>query len=171
MYKYLLFFVLLVFSSCKSDESENLPKKSLSNDSSALTKEMMSKLRFTDIVLDRKAKVSAESWSAYQTIDQAVKQIKLLNYDFFLKNETGFETTFKELNANIPEAFNTQPIKARLLVLQTQLYRFKDELTFSKILKKTDVDFVKEIFTAFSNLNLQINKKIEKEEQVIIKPE
>ena len=171
MHKYLLCFVLLIFVSCKSDKKEDSQKNILSKNPKYLTEDMISKIKFEEFVLDKKAQIIAENWSAYQIIVTAIDNSKRLNYDFFIKNDEEFNTTFTELNKNIPEAFDTQPIKARLLVLQTQMYRLKDELAFRPRLLKDDVIYLKEVYEAFSNLNLLINKKLEREAQIIEKPE
>ena len=171
MNKYFIFFIILSFCSCIDDENTNTQKNNLIKNKKALTQEMIANFKFTDILLDPKAKVIAQNWSSYQSIEDGINLMKVLNYNFFKTNDAEFNTIFNELNANIPEAFKTQAITSRLLVLQTKLYRFKDELSFSPQLDTTHSIYVKDVFVAFSNLNLQINKKLEKEAQVIIKPE
>jgi hypothetical protein len=171
MKKYIVCFVFLAFCSCKDNGKSILKTNNLASDYKPLTSSMISEINFTDILLDENAKLDAQNWTSYKSLAQALSEIKELNYDFFKSDNIEFDTTFKELNTNIPEAFNSQSVKARLLVLQTRLYRFKDELSFNPTLNTSHTVFIKEIFVAFSNLNLQINKKLEKEAQVIIKTE
>lgn len=171
MYKYLLFFVILFFSSCIKQEKDVLSENNQTETKDYITSENVLAIKYDDYLLASEAKVYAESWTSYQVLAVAVENLKTLNYDFFTKNEEQFITTFSELNKNIPEQFVTQPIKARLLVLETHMYRLKDELVFRPKLLKTDLKYLKEVFEAFSNLNLLINKKLEKEAQIIFKPE
>ncbi|WP_375239860.1 hypothetical protein [Aurantibacter sp.] len=171
MNKYFIILVFFLISSCidnskkETEENTSLVKKEV------LTKGLISKLKFNDILLDKPAKVLVEEWKSYTAIDQAILNIKDLNFSFFTEQEDIFNSTLLELKTTIPENIDSQPINARVLVLQNQLYRFQEELKIKKQLEKDDLIFIKDVFVAFSNLNLQINKKLEKEEQQIIKPE
>ncbi len=171
MKNYIFYVVFLTFCSCKDDVKPVMIESNLAETGKPLTKEMIANINFTDILLDDKAKLYAQNWTSYNSIAQAINEIKELKCDFFKSDNIEFDTTFKELNTSIPEVFNSESVKARLLVLKTRLYRLKDELSFSPTLNTSQTVFIKEIFVAFSNLNLQINKKLEKEAQQIIKPD
>ena len=170
MIKYYSILIFLLVLSCKNDDVAQKTSDISKKQEAFLTKETISALKFNDYLLDAKASVLASEWKSYQTITSEIEQIKNLNFDFFKKEKDVFDTTFKEFQTNIPESLNTQPIKARALVLETHMYRLKDELGFKKKLFKSDLKYVKEVLVAFSNLNLQINKKLEKEAQIIIRP-
>jgi hypothetical protein len=171
MIKYFMLFVCFFSLSCINNSDKEIVKETTVIQKDILTKGLISKLKFNDILLDKSAKVIIEEWKSYTAIDKAIIDIKSLKFTFFTEQEDIFRSTLLELKTTIPEAIDSQPIKARILVLQNQLYRFQEELKIKKQLKKEDIIFIKEVFVAFSNLNLQINKKLEKEAQQIIKPE
>jgi hypothetical protein len=170
MIKY--FFILFIFFtlSCENDSSSEKNSQKKVKTEAFLTTSDIENIKFKDYLLDQNAKVLASEWKSYQTLNQEVEHIKQLNFSFFKKDDDVFNATFKEFQTNIPEKLNSQPIKARSLVLETHMFRLKDELGFKKKLYKSDLKYIKEILVALSNLNLQINKKLEKEAQIIIKP-
>lgn len=171
MSKYIIIFCFALGLSCTNNSKKEVVKTPQNNQKKEITKELIAKLKFDDILLDKSANTYIENWKAYTTINQAILDIKNLNFKFFTKEQDLFLSTVLELKTTIPEDINTQPIKARILVVQNQLYRFQEELKIKKQLYKEDLIFIKELFVSFSNLNLQINKKIEKEAQVVIKPQ
>jgi hypothetical protein len=170
MIKYYIGLLFILALSCKKEDTALKTKNSSNKKEALLTKEDIASIKFKDYLLDSKASILTSEWKSYQTISAEIEKIKSLNFDFFKKEKDIFNTTFKEFQTNIPEGLNAQPIRARALVLETHMYRLRDELGFKKKLYKSDLKYVKEVFVALSNLNLQINKKLEKEAQIIIKP-
>ena len=75
-----------------------------------------------------------------------------------------------DLEETIPADIKTQSIEARVLAFKTKLLNLKDLKNLSFIDKKDILFATKEVFVAFSNLNLQINKKLEKDSQNIERP-
>ena len=75
-----------------------------------------------------------------------------------------------DLKTTIPEAANTPAILARLKIVETSGYKLEDQLMLTQPKPKEVLAAIKEFLVSFSNLNLQINKKFEKESQNIQKP-
>lgn len=171
MFKYFTILLGFLILNCTSSSEKKNVENTSTNKVNLLKKESISKLKFNDIILDNSAKKLTQEWKSYALINEAILDLKNFKFSFFTKEKDIFNTTLIELKTTIPEALNSQPIKSRVLVLQNQLYRFQEELTIKKQLRKDDIVFIKDVFVALSNLNLQINKKLEKEAQQILKPQ
>jgi len=171
MFKYNILFICLLLLNCKKEVKKVDVVEQIKTQDKAVKKEDINTLKFDDILLDRSAKKITQDWKAYNTISDAIEAIKELKFNFFIEQEDLFKTTVTELRTIVPEELDTPPIKARLLVMQNDLLRFQEELKIKKQLTKDDLVFIKAVFVSFSNLNLQINKKLEKEAQLIIKPQ
>jgi len=57
-----------------------------------------------------------------------------------------------------------------LIALETKIYKLESAISLSNTTTKTLMSSIKEVLVSFSNLNLQMNKKIERESQKIKKP-
>ena len=89
---------------------------------------------------------------------------------FFKENNELLVAFVKDLKEGIPEEINTPLINARLVALETKMLKLEGVVNLSNPDKKEVLSVIKDFLTAFSNLNLQINKKIEKDSQNIQKP-
>lgn len=139
-------------------------------DSTSISKEDLKQINFTDIGLDIKTDKVMASWQPYITIADAVESLKQADFSFFTADIEVFNSAIKDLENTIPEPIKTQSIQARVLALKTQLLKLKGLVALQAISKKEKLLAVKEVFVAFSNLNLQINKKVEKDSQNIERP-
>lgn len=169
-YLVLLFFLFSVMACNKKQQKPTL-ETSIKNDSTVLKSVDISKINYVDYGVDSKAKNTLDSWQAYNTVAVAVENIKEANFDFFKEDNTIFLSTIKDLESTVPENIDSEPIKARLLILKTKLFKLEEILNLSTTKKNEKLIVIKELFQAFSNVTLQINKKFEKEAQNIIKPE
>jgi len=169
-YLVLLFFLFSVMACNKKQQKATL-ETSIKNDSTVLKSVDISKINYVDYGVDSKAKNTLDSWQAYNTVAVAVENIKEANFDFFKEDNTIFLSTIKDLESTVPENIDSEPIKARLLILKTKLFKLEEILNLSTTKKNEKLIVIKELFQAFSNVTLQINKKFEKEAQNIIKPE
>ena len=77
----------------------------------------------------------------------------------------------KDLNSKLPEQINSNSIIARIAVLATSSYQLNElylkNTTNTEVIKRTKL----KVLEAFSNLKFQINKTLEKQAQLIEKPE
>lgn len=169
-----LFIILLlcVLSfSCKDKTDQSLvAEQSQQSDSLNIKKEDINKINYVDIGLDAKTNSIMPTWQAYQTLSDAVQSLKQADYSFFNTDIEVFSTAIKDLEQTIPPSIKTQSIEARVLAFKTKLLNLKDLNTLDFIDKKDILFATKEVFVAFSNLNLQINKKLEKDSQNIERP-
>ncbi|MDC0007246.1 hypothetical protein OAE07_04690, partial [Winogradskyella sp.] len=66
-----------------------------------------------------------------------------------------------DFSKNIPERLQTNPITSRVVIVETKLLKLNENLTLSNIKTTTKLTSIVEVLVAFSNLTLQINKKLE----------
>lgn len=168
---FIILFCSLLSVSCKkeTDQAANL-EQSQQFDTLTINKDDIYKLSYVDIGLDAKTNKIIPVWQAYQTLSDAVQSLKQADYSFFNTDIEVFSTAIKDLEETIPTAIKTQSIEARVLAFKTKLLSLKDLKSLNFIEKKDLLFATKEVFVAFSNLNLQINKKLEKDSQNIERP-
>ena len=91
-------------------------------------------------------------------------------FSFFKDEEAIFKTFINDFKAETPATIKSPAIDSRITVLETKLLKLHDSANLDNIDKKVVLKDIKDLFVAFTNLNLQINKKLEFESQVIEKP-
>ncbi|WP_452225620.1 hypothetical protein [Lacinutrix chionoecetis] len=170
--KYLnILIVLLVLFNCKNEGNSTDEINNNAVDSTRITKEDISKINYIDYGIDSKAKKTLDSWEAYNTVFRAIEAVKEGDFNYFKADDEVFNTTLKDLETTIPFTINSEPIKARLLILKTKLLKFREAVSLNTISKRERLIAIKELLQSFSYVTLQINKKFEKEAQNIIKPD
>lgn len=165
-----LFLMLTFLVSCKKEKTSKTQDSSSQVDSLSIKSEDISKIKIRDIALDVRATSIIENWQPYLNISEAINGLKNVDFTFFNTDVDSFNSALKDLEQTIPESINTDAVKARILALKTMLYKLEDTLTLTKSTKEQRLVVIEEVFIAFSNLNLQINKKLEKDSQTIEKP-
>lgn len=168
--KHLKILLLLVaFSACKNESKTATETLLNENDSTKVTKEDISKINYIEFGVDNKAKKTLDSWRAYNTISRAIFSVKQGDFVFFNSDDEVFNAALKDLETTTPETINSEPVKARVLILRTKLLKFREIVNLNTASKSDKLFALKELFQSFSYVTLQINKKFEKEAQNIIK--
>ena len=171
MKKLLILIFLVMLSACKKEVKPETESALVSNDSTKVTKEDISKINYIEYGIDNKAKQTLDSWQAYNTISRAIETLKQGDFTFFKTDDEVFNTTLKDIETTTPETIDSEPIKARVLILRTKLLKFREVINLNTANKKDKLIAIKELFQSFSYVTHQINKKFEKEAQNIIKPD
>lgn len=166
----LILGVLFCCISCAKQEESNVLNEIQEETVSQITKEDISKLNFREFILDAKAEKSLESWQKYYELDNIINNVNQANLAFFKNNNEILIAFIDDLKATTPEVIDTPLIMARLVVLETKIFKLEGVVNLSNPKKKELLSVIKECLSAFSNLNLQINKKFEKDSQNIQKP-
>lgn len=166
----LVLVVLFCCISCAKQEEANVLNEIQEETVSQITKEDISKLNFREFILDTKAEKSLESWQKYYELDNIINNVNQANLAFFKNNNEILIAFIDDLKATTPEVIDTPLIMARLVVLETKIFKLEGVVNLSNPKKKELLSVIKECLSAFSNLNLQINKKFEKDSQNIQKP-
>ncbi|CDF77813.1 conserved hypothetical protein [Formosa agariphila KMM 3901] len=135
-----------------------------------LFKDAISKLKYTDYTLDSDAQADIDSWDKYAELIFVISKLKTGDMSYFLGDAKTIEVLMREILSNIPDAVNSPSIQARFVTLETKMLKLQSVLSMRNIPEEEQLQNIKETLIAYSNLNLQINKKYEKDSQNIQKP-
>lgn len=170
------FLILLVFSllfSCGNNNSDTPSNTENNTDTqvSKITEKAIEALKYDDYVLSSDAEQIVVDWLNYQELTTQIGFLKKLDFSFF-RNETSVTKEFlTELKTTIPETIDTNPINARLTVVETTLLRLKNNLSIDNLPIEEKLESIKAFLEAVSHLNYLINKKLEFDKTDIERPE
>ena len=168
--KFLSVLVLVLFYSCNKKQ-ENSELTVVKVDDSLLIKEKdIAKLKYTDYILDERTEDVILNWTEYSKLQDVVSKVKKGDLSFFNNNNKTIEDLLKNLKQAIPLEVNTESILARITALETKIYKLESLYKLSTTKKPELLELTKEFLVAFSNLNLQMNKKLEGDSIIIEKP-
>ncbi len=172
MLKSFRFFVLfLLIFGCKDSNQDNTEIEEIEvKNTSILMEADIAKLNYVEFDLDQKVETLAESWEPYFELRNTLNDFKKADFSFFESDEKAVADLTKNLREVIPDTLNTQAILSRITIIESMLYKLKESQTFDSTSKENLSDALKDLFIAYSNLNFQLNKKIEKESQRIERP-
>lgn len=167
--KSILNFLLIV---CLFSCNENADNTNQIEDNTniSISKKAIQKLNYTDYVLDTKVKKITRNWNKYTELEGVVNILKQGDLAYFKNNHEILEALINDLKQTIPEKLNSPSIVSRLIALETKLYKLESVVNLSNTTADSLIIPIKEVLISFSNLNLQMNKKIERESQKIKKP-
>ncbi|WP_142784827.1 hypothetical protein [Changchengzhania lutea] len=165
-----ILIVLMSFTACKKNSKANIGTKDESINSQEVMKSDLEKLKFVEYVLDLKTELAIQDWQDYYQLNDVIINVKKGDLSFFNDNNDAILLLLKNLKDNIPDQVNTDATLARIAALETKLFKLQSlsnlQTTTQKKLKTT----IEEFLETFSNLNFQMNKKLEKDNQQIEKP-
>ena len=164
--------VLLCFClfSCGNKSESNIQDQKKEESKHTITKSDIEKLDFIEFIIDDKAGSAIDSWQKFLELQSILENVKQADYSYFKENHELLETLIKELKTTIPNQLDSPSIQARLIVIETKMFKLESIVNLSNAEKEDVLSSIKEVLESFSNLNLQINKKFEKESQRIEKP-
>ncbi|MCA0131400.1 hypothetical protein [Winogradskyella alexanderae] len=157
---------LLILCACdgpnETSANENLEQQEV-QESLKITEKSIEEFQFTDYVLSSDGEKAVSNWEKYQELAIQISYLKKADLSFF-NGESNLITEFiEEFKSNVPEDLETNPIVSRVVVLETAMYRLNANLTLDNIEDEEKLMSVKAVLVAFSNLNNQINKKLERD--------
>jgi hypothetical protein len=158
--------------SCKETEEKTVTEKEEAPVTQKISKTDISKMDYTEYVLDSKTETAIESWLKYQEFDAIVTNVKQGDLSYFHDNdrENIIRNFFIALRKAIPDTVNSSANLARILVLETKTWKLESLSNLSTTTEDELNQTIKEFLVSFSNLNLQMNKKLEKDFQNIERP-
>ena len=162
--------MLFCLLACNSSKNENVSDAQNKVDSLKITKEGISKLDYIEFVLDENTDKLFENWASYSELDNHLSDLKQGDISFFKENPELLDALIKDFKETLPEEINSPAILARIKELETKIYKLQSITIISNGNKNDLYPVIKELLISFSNFNLQINKKFEKEAQNIQKP-
>lgn len=171
-----VFIVLIgfiVLTACKKEPSKENPSSEIEtieeSQVTRITKKDIENLDYIEYGLSTASKKAVASWASYAELETLIESIKNADISYFEGDEKIMAALIQDLRDTTPEKVNNQSITARITALETKFHKLKSAVRISKTSKTELVSTIKEFFISFSNLNLQMNKKLEKEAQDISK--
>ena len=168
--RFLSFIILFCLISCKDSSNIVTIDNSQEFSNVLVNKSDIENLKYVEFLADSKVKKQISDWEKYNELDRLVLDVKDANLSFFKGNKEIVNTLCEEFKSTIPENMNTPQVFSRIMALETKILKLESVVNLSKVEKEKALETIKEFLVAFSNLNLQMNKKIEKESQNIQKP-
>lgn len=161
--------LLVLFTSC-NNKANNSTEQVEKTDNQVIASQDIAKLKYTDYALDEKTNNALQDWAQYIQLEEVVNNVKTGDLSFFNDNKKAITLLLKEFKKDIPEAVNSPSILARILVFETKFFKLESLSNLSTTSKEELLETIKEFLVSFSNLNLQMNKKIEFDSRNIVKP-
>ena len=161
--------LLFVLFSCKKTQEDGI-SKDIESDNQEITEKDIAKIDYIEFLLDDKTEVLVADWIEYNQLQEVIDNVKKTDLSFFYNNKEAIKTTLTDLKKNIPESVNTPSIIARMNAFETKFLELESLSNLSTTSKQELINTVKGLLVAFSNLNLQMNKKVEIDNQNIQKP-
>ncbi|MEM6515569.1 MAG: hypothetical protein AAF688_05255 [Bacteroidota bacterium] len=170
--KILGLIVLLVIIACNDNGPVNLQKETQEKIAArTINEDDLSKIEYVEFGLSTDSRESVVDWQKYNELAVQIESLKKANIEFF-NREPGLITTFtKEIRDEMPKVLQTKEISARMTALDTKIQKLNSLLRLKTASKDEKVKGIEELFIAFRNLKLQINKKFEFEKNNVFKPE
>ena len=166
---FISFLIIGCLFSCKKD-SDNVHQTDENNTASLITKKTIQKLNYLEFGLDAKVEKITKKWKKYTELDGVISNLKQADLSYFKDNHEIIEALITDLKQTVPKKLNSPSIVSRLIALETKIYKLESVVNLSNSSTETLMSSIKEVLVSFSNLNLQMNKKIERESQKIKKP-
>lgn len=163
---------LLFLTRCGKDNSQDTSSvigEEETSENTQLTKNDIEAIRYIDYGLSNSTKKAVSTWTGYSELETLIGSIKNGNLSYFEGDDEIMAAFIKDLKTNVPDQIDNQSIVARLTAFETKFYKLKSAVTIKTTTKEELISTIKEFFEACSNLNLQMNKKLEKEDQDISK--
>ncbi len=161
--------ILVLVASCGNNGQSNMDA-SAKGDTGALKVGDISQIEYLEFALDRKVEALAEPWEAYTRLQETVEGIKRADFSFFNVEEKAANILIRDLKSTVPDTLNTTAVLSRILVVETMLKKMDETVRLSTSTKTELSRAVKDVLESYSNLNFQLNKKIEKDQQKILRP-
>lgn len=157
-----LWFLLLL--SCGDDKpsSENNAEENTSQQP-IITAKAIEGFKYTDYVLSSRGEKAVMDWEKYQELAIQIDYLKKADLSFFNGDIELLKKFIEEFKAQTPSLLKTNPIISRTAIIETTLLKLNENLTLDNIDNQLKLESVKEVLVAFSNLNYQINKKLERD--------
>lgn len=149
---------LLTISCKKTQDNTDIDTATATQE---LTEKDIAKLKYTEYILDNKTEKAVTDWAQYHQLQDVLNNIKKGDLSYFSDNEKTITDLFKDLKQHIPEPLKTDAITVRIAAFETQFYKLGNLSALSSTSKQQLQATIKDVLIAFSNLNLQMNKKME----------
>ncbi|OBQ57148.1 hypothetical protein VQ01_01335 [Tamlana sp. s12] len=163
--------ISILLWNCKKDPDQTAATETEVDNSKLISENDIKSFDYTEFSIDNKVQAQIKDWTEYYKLQDVIEKVKASDLHFFKDNEKTIKDAFKELKATIPGTIKSPSIEARILVVETKFYKLESLFNLGTTSEKELEASVEEVLVAFSNLNLQMNKKAEFDAINIVKPQ
>lgn len=158
--------------SCNPDVKNEsaIVEKITTIDSSIITANDISKIKFTEYALSKITQNKTINWQKFNELSNKIELLRTGDLSFFRDDKAILEGFIADLRNEIPESLNTQSILVRLTVIETVFLKLEGLASLKTAKKEKLLMAIKDVLLSYTNLIFQMNKKFEKESQKIEKP-
>lgn len=169
----ILCLCFILSMSCGDDKNETSETETAekAEQNTRISAKTIENIDYNDYALSPEGEQVVVSWEKHQELATQISYLKRGDFSFFNGDVELLKTFIKEFKAQLPDDLRTNPIVSRNAIVETSLLKLNERLTLDNIERKDKLIGIKELFVAFSNLNYQINKKLEHDMYVKIQPE
>lgn len=172
--KYITFiFCLILFFSC-GDETKKTDKDietKPNQKEKTISKTAIENFKYRDYTLSNDAKKEVAEWSRFQELETQISFLKQADITFFTTEKDTLKAFLDSMRVSIPKNINTNPINARISVLETKLLKLNNDLALDNYAIEKQLKSIKDLLIANSYLIFGINKKLEFDENDVGNPE
>ena len=169
---YVLSFFCFMFISCGDDKgTTEVVETENKNQKPAITSKAIEDFDYTDYALSPESEETLVNWEEYQELAIQISYLKKADLSFFNSDKDELKKFIDQFKIETPKELLINSIISRTVILETMLLKLNESLTLDSIDGKLKLLNVKEVLVAFSNLNYQINKKLESDIYSKIQPE
>ena len=164
--------ITLFILSCNPDVKNEsaIVEKITTIDSSIITANDISKIKFTEYALSKITQNKTINWQKFNELSNKIELLRTGDLSFFRDDKAILEGFIADLKNEIPESLNTQSILVRLTVIETVFLKLEGLASLKTAKKEKLLMAIKDVLLSYTNLIFQMNKKFEKESQKIEKP-
>jgi hypothetical protein len=164
--------ITLFILSCNPDVKNEsaIVEKITTIDSSIITANDISKIKFTEYALSKITQNKTINWQKFNELSNKIELLRTGDLSFFRDDKAILEGFIADLRNEIPESLNTQSILVRLTVIETVFLKLEGLASLKTAKKEKLLMAIKDVLLSYTNLIFQMNKKFEKESQKIEKP-
>lgn len=166
-----ILFLTLMSCGDNGNDKKVLVEDNKDTSEQRISTQAIERLDYTEYALSGEAETVIGKWEKYNEFEIQINYLKKADLSFFTSEGKLLEDFFTQLKTTIPPNLKTNAIESRLVILETKSLMLRDHLTLENIETPLQLSSIKEVLIAFSNLKLQINKKLEFDEYNKIQPE
>jgi len=164
------FYISIALLSCGQQKESDHNVSIEASVPTKISEKDISQFKFLEYSLDIKTEKEIENWTSFKELEDLVIRVKKGDLSYFKDNNEAITKLVKELKEKIPDTLNTPSVNARITSLETKIYKLESLYNLSTTSKDELSLLIKEFLESVSNLNLQMNKKLEKDSQIIETP-
>lgn len=163
--------MLLMVLSCQRTGQTPTDENGTTDLKHVVTEKDIQQLNYVDFSLDDRVIPIVEPWKPFNQLQTIIDNTKKGDISYFKTDgKKNLKTLISDLRKSIPDTLNTSSIIARIRVMETKLFKAESLANLSTTKKQDLLESLKEVLVSYSNLNFQLNKKMENDSQNIERP-